>query len=160
VLWPCGAGYTARGPAFQRVQPPERRLQARLPAPLSFAITPQEFQTQTTRASAPLACKSIGGKVGRMRSSAGWLGLALCLAGVPGIAIEAADGGPQELILTVGKGAVIDCPEGVARIATSNPDAVDAVMASDKKVLFQAKALGQATLVILVENGRAAVLRT
>ena len=31
----CGAGYPARGPAFQPVQPPERRLAARIGCPTS-----------------------------------------------------------------------------------------------------------------------------
>ena len=38
-------------------------------------------------------------------------------------------------------------------MATSNPEAVDAVVASDHEVLFQAKALGQATLVVWSKSG-------
>jgi pilus assembly protein CpaC len=60
---------------------------------------------------------------------------------------------PVPLSLTVGRGTVIDCPDGVLRVATSNPEAVDAVVASDAEVLFHAKALGQSTLIVWSKNG-------
>lgn len=60
---------------------------------------------------------------------------------------------PVPMTLTVGRGTVVDCPEGVSRVATSNPEAVDAVVASDGEVLFHAKGLGQATLVVWSKNG-------
>ena len=53
-----------------------------------------------------------------------------------------------ELLLQVGRGVAIDCPRGIARVATSSPEVVDAVVAGGQEVLFQAKALGQATLFI------------
>jgi pilus assembly protein CpaC len=77
-----------------------------------------------------------------------WL-LILAVAG----AACALDTPPVSISLTVGRGTVVDCPQGVARVATSNPDAVDAVAASDHEVLFQAKALGQATLVVWSRSG-------
>jgi len=55
--------------------------------------------------------------------------------------------------LTIGRGAVIDCPDGVERVSTSNPQAVDVVTASDQVVLFQAKGVGQATLAIWSKSG-------
>ena len=48
---------------------------------------------------------------------------------------------------------VIDCPEGVARVSTSSPETVDAVPASSREVLFHAKAMGQATLVVWSKTG-------
>jgi pilus assembly protein CpaC len=57
------------------------------------------------------------------------------------------------LTLAAGQGELIDCPAGVARVSTSNPDVVDAIVASDTEVLFHSKALGQATLVIWSKNG-------
>jgi pilus assembly protein CpaC len=57
-------------------------------------------------------------------------------------------GEATELTLTVGTGVVIDCPDGIARIAASSPEIVDAVTASSKEVLFHARALGRATMVI------------
>ena len=56
--------------------------------------------------------------------------------------------------LTAGRGTVVDCPAGVARVATSSPETVDAVVASDVEVLFQAKAVGQATLIVWGKDGR------
>jgi pilus assembly protein CpaC len=55
--------------------------------------------------------------------------------------------------LTVGRGAVVDCPGKVARVATTNPETVDAVAASEYEVLIQAKALGQATIVVWSRTG-------
>ena len=79
-----------------------------------------------------------------------WM-LALLLAGAAA-ALDTARA-PLTIPLTVGRGTVIDCPEGVARVATSNPEAVDAVVASEHEVLFQAKALGQATLIVWSKSG-------
>jgi len=78
--------------------------------------------------------------------------LLLALAGFAP-AIEPLPSGPSEILLTVGRGVVIDCPQGVLRVATSNPEAVDAVAASSQEVLFHAKALGQATLFIWSRAG-------
>jgi pilus assembly protein CpaC len=89
-----------------------------------------------------------------MKRSAGrCIGWTLFMAAIPVFALGAADQGARELILTIGRGAVIDCPDGVDRISTSNPEAVDAVTASEKVVLFQAKALGQSTLAIWSKSG-------
>lgn len=59
----------------------------------------------------------------------------------------------EPMTLVVGRGVVVDCPAGVARVSTSNPEAVDTVLASDSEVLFQAKAAGQATLVVWSKAG-------
>jgi pilus assembly protein CpaC len=63
------------------------------------------------------------------------------------------DGAPKSLVLAVGRGVVVDCPDGVTRISTSNPEAVDAVLASDSEVLFHGKAVGQSTLVLWSKRG-------
>jgi pilus assembly protein CpaC len=62
-------------------------------------------------------------------------------------------GGPASVTLVVGRGSVVDCPAGVSRISTSNPEAVDAVVAGETEVLFQAKAVGQATLMVWSKSG-------
>jgi pilus assembly protein CpaC len=62
-------------------------------------------------------------------------------------------GAAETMTLLAGRGAVIDCPAGVARVSTSNPEAVDAVVASESEVLFQAKAAGEATLVVWSKAG-------
>jgi pilus assembly protein CpaC len=59
----------------------------------------------------------------------------------------------EPMTLVVGRGAVVDCPGGVARVSTSNPEAVDTVLASESEVLLQAKAAGQATLVVWSKAG-------
>ncbi len=79
-------------------------------------------------------------------------GLVLLALVLPAAALDG-PGAPDSISLVVGRGTVIDCPDGVERVATSNPEAVDAVVASDREVLFHAKALGQATLVIWSKNG-------
>jgi len=71
---------------------------------------------------------------------------------VQAIAVETANI-PVAMTLVIGRGAVVECREGVARVSTSNPEAVDAVLASDSEVLFHARALGQATLVVWSKNG-------
>ncbi len=75
--------------------------------------------------------------------------LCLCLVSLP-----AASDSRAALSLAVGRGDLIDCPGGVARVATSNPEVVDAVVASDTEVLFHSKAVGQATLVVWSKDGQ------
>ena len=58
-----------------------------------------------------------------------------------------------EMTLTVGTGKVIDCPDGITRIAVSSPEIVDAVTVSSKEVLFHARGLGRATMVIWSKTG-------
>jgi pilus assembly protein CpaC len=86
------------------------------------------------------------------QSRIGPWGLLLALA-CPAPGLEPVKTGTSEIFLTVGRGVVIDCPQGVLRVATSNPEAVDAVSASTQEVLFHAKALGQATLFVWSKTG-------
>jgi pilus assembly protein CpaC len=58
-----------------------------------------------------------------------------------------------ELTLTVGAGTVIDCLPAVSRVAASSPEIVDAVTASRREVIFHAKAVGRATLVVWSKSG-------
>lgn len=60
---------------------------------------------------------------------------------------------PVELSLTVGMGMVIDSPDVVTRISASAPEIADAVPASRREVLINAKALGKATLVVWCKSG-------
>jgi pilus assembly protein CpaC len=66
---------------------------------------------------------------------------------------QAASPPAEELTLQLGRGVVIDCPDGVARVSTSSPEVVDAVAASSREVLFHAKGIGQATLVLWSKAG-------
>jgi pilus assembly protein CpaC len=63
----------------------------------------------------------------------------------------------MDLAVTVGKGVVVDCPNGIIRVATSSPEVVDLVTASGREVLLHAKALGQATLFIWSKTGERTV---
>ena len=129
---------------------PPREVPPALKAPAAAAAD----QTATEPPAAPLEVAKAA-----KRTSAGGsslvraIGLKVSRPAIRVFALEAADPSPRELTLVIGRGAVIDCPEGVERISTSNPDAVDAVTASEKEVLFQGKALGQATLVVWSKSG-------
>src|SRR3984885_13623346 len=65
-----------------------------------------------------------------------------------------AQGGPEEIRLTVGKSIVIDYPADIARISTSNPDVVDAAPVTGREVLVQGKSFGTATLVVWSKAGQ------
>src|SRR2546423_691952 len=58
-----------------------------------------------------------------------------------------------DLTLTVGRSTVIGCPSDVQKISTSSPEIVDAVAASSREILFNAKAVGQATLYLWAKSG-------
>ena len=77
------------------------------------------------------------------------LGLALAAFGA-----AAEPSGAVELTLTVGAGTVIDCPPAVVRVAASSPEIVDAVTASRREVIFHAKAVGRATMVVWSKSGQ------
>src|SRR5271168_2906514 len=65
-----------------------------------------------------------------------------------------AQGGPEEIRLTIGKSIVIDYPADIARISTSNPDVVDASPVTAREVLLQGKSLGTVTLVVWSKTGQ------
>src|SRR5277367_4275725 len=65
-----------------------------------------------------------------------------------------AQGGPEEIRLTVGKSIVIDYPAEIARISTSNADVVDAAPVTGREVLVQGKSFGTATLVVWSKAGQ------
>jgi pilus assembly protein CpaC len=79
--------------------------------------------------------------------------LLLALAGTLAALETAPPPEVRELTLAVGRGSLVDCPEGLERVSTSSPEIVDAVAASPHEVLFQAKALGQATLIVWSKSG-------
>ncbi|HWR50827.1 MAG TPA: pilus assembly protein N-terminal domain-containing protein [Bryobacteraceae bacterium] len=63
----------------------------------------------------------------------------------------------QELTLTVGRSALLDFAAEIGRISTSNPDITDAVAASTREVLLNAKAPGTSTVVIWTRGGERAL---
>ena len=82
-----------------------------------------------------------------------WRLLFFGFAGLCGGAGEPTGAEPVDMILTVGGGTVVECPPAVARISTSSPEIVDAVVASRQEVIFHAKAAGKATLVVWSRAG-------
>jgi pilus assembly protein CpaC len=81
----------------------------------------------------------------------------LCLASVlAAVAASSvfAQGGPEEIRLTIGKSIVIDYPADIARISTSNPDIVDASPVTGREVLVHGKAFGTVTLVVWSKAGQ------
>lgn len=65
-----------------------------------------------------------------------------------------AQGGPEEIRLTVGKSIVIDYPADISRISTSNPDIVDASPVTGREVLVHGKSFGTVTLVVWSKAGQ------
>jgi pilus assembly protein CpaC len=83
--------------------------------------------------------------------------LPILLAAALASALDTVPPRTVQLILTVGKGALIDCPAGIIRIATTSPEIVDATTASGREIMFNAKALGQSTLFIWSKTGERVV---
>jgi len=71
-----------------------------------------------------------------------------------GAAPVLAQGQAEDIRVTLGKSLVIDYPEDVARISTSNPEIVDYVPVSTREILLHAKGLGTATVVIWAKSGQ------
>src|SRR4029077_6987793 len=65
-----------------------------------------------------------------------------------------AQGGPEEIRLTVGKSIVIDYPTDISRISTSNPDIVDASPVTAREILVHGKSFGTVTLVVWSKSGQ------
>lgn len=65
-----------------------------------------------------------------------------------------AQGQAEEIRVSLGKSLVIDYPEDVSRISTSNPEIVDYVPVSTREILLHAKGLGTATVVIWAKSGQ------
>ena len=65
-----------------------------------------------------------------------------------------AQGGPEDVRLTVGKSIVIDYPADISRISTSNPDIVDASPVTGREVLVHGKSFGTVTLVVWSKTGQ------
>jgi len=59
----------------------------------------------------------------------------------------------EDLRMTVGKSIVIDYPDDIRQISTSNPDVIDASPVSTREILMQGKGLGAATMVVWSKKG-------
>ena len=87
------------------------------------------------------------------KQCAGWMCLGL-LTGSLGWAASLPIETSEDLPLTVGRSIVIDYPGDIGRIATSNPDVVDAVAVSSREVLLHAKAQGMSTVIVWSRSGK------
>src|SRR5450755_662367 len=65
-----------------------------------------------------------------------------------------AQGGPEDIRLTVGKSIVIDYPTDISRISTSNADIVDAAPVTAREILVHGKAFGTVTVVVWSKSGQ------
>src|SRR3984893_14520821 len=76
------------------------------------------------------------------------------LLGAAAAAGAFAQGGPEEIRLTVGKSIVIDYPIDIARISTSNAEIVDASPVTAREILVHGKSFGTVTLVVWSKTGQ------
>ena len=60
----------------------------------------------------------------------------------------------QELKMTVGRSVVIDYPEDIGRISTSNPEVADYVAVSTREILLNPKGIGSSTLIVWSKTGQ------
>lgn len=74
---------------------------------------------------------------------AAWLAPLLLLAAYPALAQ-----GAEDLRLPRGKSIVIDYPEDIRQISTSDPDIIDASPVTTREILVHAKSTGTATMVV------------
>ena len=77
-----------------------------------------------------------------------WLGVFLAAS------LAFAQGGPEDIRLTVGKSIVIDYPTDISRISTSNPDIVDASPVTAREILIHGKSFGTVMLVVWSKAGQ------
>jgi pilus assembly protein CpaC len=70
------------------------------------------------------------------------------------ISVVVAQSGPEDLRLTVGKSIVIDYPDDISRISTSNADIVDASPVTAREILIHGKSFGTVTLVVWSKSGQ------
>ncbi len=60
----------------------------------------------------------------------------------------------EDLRMTVGKSVVIDYPNDIRQISTSNPDIIDASPVTTREILLHGKGLGSATMVVWSKAGQ------
>jgi len=82
-------------------------------------------------------------------------GVALWIAAVAVLAPGTAIGqSAEELRLTIGKSVVIDYPEDIRQISTTDPAILDASPITTREILLNAKGLGSATMVVWSSNNQ------
>jgi len=74
-----------------------------------------------------------------------------------GVAAQTPQTRDQELSLHAGRGVLMDFPANITRISASSPEIADAVAASTREVMINAKAPGAATVIVWMSSGDRAV---
>jgi pilus assembly protein CpaC len=87
----------------------------------------------------------------QLRSIFSFLTLALVLA--PQIGRPQIAGPNHKLTITVGMGTVVDSPADIRRVAISNGDVAEAIVASPREILVNGKAPGETSMVVWQQNG-------
>ena len=88
-----------------------------------------------------------------MTRQCGWLAAPLLwLAHPPAVAV-AADRGPRELAVTVGKSLILDSPLDLLRVSVANGELADAVAVNPREVLINGKAPGETSVVLWQQDG-------
>src|SRR3712207_2390408 len=80
-----------------------------------------------------------------------------CIAALLLAAAAATGQATDDMRLTVGRSVVLDFPEDIRQISTSDPAIVDAVAVSTREVLLHAKAVGVATVVVWSHAGERSI---
>jgi pilus assembly protein CpaC len=96
-------------------------------------------------------CSEDDRRAGASRRRALRLALLVALPLLP--AASACEPGAGQFTLRPGTALVVDCPAGIARVAISAPEILDAVTAGARELLLEAKGLGQSTLVVWSRGG-------
>jgi pilus assembly protein CpaC len=87
----------------------------------------------------------------QLRSIFIFLSVALVLA--PQIGKPEVKAGEHTLTITVGKGSVVDSPADIRRVAISNGDIAEAIVASAREILVNGKAPGETSMVVWQQSG-------
>lgn len=82
--------------------------------------------------------------------------LFMCLGTFAAAQARAAEPISEELRVSLGRSLVIDYPDDISRVSTSNPEIVDAVAVTTRELLVHAKGHGSATLVVWSRLGHRA----
>jgi len=85
---------------------------------------------------------------------ANWrLAVPLLWMAVPAACAAAGDAHPPQLIVTVGKSLILDCPADLRRVSVANADLADALAVNPREVLINGKAPGETSVVLWQQDG-------
>jgi len=89
-----------------------------------------------------------------MTPQCGWLAVPLLWMMLPSTAAVAADAGPRDLVVTVGKSLILDCPVDLQRISIANGDVAEALAVNPREVLINGKAPGDTSVILWQQDGK------